>query len=315
MEDPNIITSGYLPVGDGHKLYFEEWGNPEGTPIFYLHGGPGDGFSDSNKFLFDPQKHHVIFHDQRGSGKSTPYASTDQNTTQKLIGDITTLADHLHIDSFILIGGSWGSTLALLYAIAHPERVQQMILWGIFLVRQFEFDYFSEGYAQYTFPEAWERFSSLVPQEKRKTGNSIVQYYAKQIRSKDEAIAKKFVSELVLWEATLISRNYDQRRVEASVFSEDHFAIAMLETHYFLNNYFVPENYILENIKTIQDIPSSIIHGRFDMCTPPIVARDLAKAYGKNATLQWTNGGHLRSEPENFAAIKATINAICGVGL
>lgn len=309
-EDPNVLKSGHLSVGDGHELYFEEWGNPKATPMFYLHGGPGGGFSDSNKLLFYPKRHRVIFHDQRGAGRSTPYAATEHNTTQDLIADINKLADHLHIDSFILVGGSWGSTLALLYAIANPNRVQKLLVWSIFLARKFELDYVNEGYAKYTFPEAWERFISFVPPENRKSGKTIMQFYAEQIRSKDEAKALKFAAEWTLWEATLLSKNYDQRRVEAGVLSDDIFPLAMLETHYFLNNCFVPENYILDNIKKIQHIPAFIIHGRFDMCTPPIAARDLAKAYGKTAVLQWTNGGHLRSEPENFAAIKATVNAI-----
>lgn len=309
-EDPNVLKSGHLSVGDGHELYFEEWGNPNATPMFSLHGGPGGGFSDSNKLLFDPKRHRVIFHDQRGAKRSTPYAATDHNTTQDLIADINNLADHLHIDSFILVGGSWGSTLALLYAIANPNRVQKLLVWSIFLARKFELDYVNEGYAKYTFPEAWERFISFVPPENRKSGKTIMQFYAEQIRSKDEAKALKFAAEWTLWEATLLSKNYDQRRVEAGVLSDDIFPLAMLETHYFLNNCFIPENYILDNIKKIQHIPAFIIHGRFDMCTPPIAAQDLAKAYGENAVLQWTNGGHLRSEPENFAAIKATVNAI-----
>lgn len=309
-EDPNIIKSGHLWVGGGHQLYFEEWGNPDGTPIFYLHGGPGGGFNDSNKLLFDPNRHHVIFHDQRGSGRSTPYASTEHNTTQDLIDDINMLAEHLGIDSFILMGGSWGSSLALLYAIANPKRVQKLLVWSIYLVRKFEMDYVNEGYPKYTFPEAWERFISLVPEQKRTSGNTIMAYYAEQIRSKDEKTAKKFANEWTLWEATLISKSYDKRKLEGDILSGDNFSIAMLETHYFLNNCFIPENYILDNLKKIQHIPAFIIHGRFDMCTPPIAARDLAKAYGKNANLQWTNGGHLRSEPENFAAIKATVHAI-----
>ncbi|MGH7204183.1 MAG: prolyl aminopeptidase [Candidatus Levyibacteriota bacterium] len=306
----HIIKSGFLPVGNGHNLYYEQWGNPNATPIFYLHGGPGSGFNDSNKLLFDPAKHHVIFHDQRGSGRSTPYASADHNTTQDLIADISQLADHLQIDSFIIMGGSWGSTLALLYAIAQPKRVQKLLIWSTYLVRQFETDYVNEGYPRYSFPEAWERFISLVPEKHRTNGDTIMQYYAQQIRSKDRETAMKFSNEWILWEASLISKNYDQRKLESDIFSGDNLALAMLETHYFLHNCFVPENYILDNIGKIQHIPAFIIHGRFDFCTPPIAARDLAKAYGKNAVLQWTNAGHLRSDPENHVAIKATINAI-----
>ncbi|MGI8420195.1 MAG: prolyl aminopeptidase [Candidatus Levyibacteriota bacterium] len=306
----HIIKSGFLPVGDGHNLYYEQWGNQNAAPIFYLHGGPGSGFSDGNKLLFDPAKHHVIFHDQRGSGRSTPSASLEQNTTQNLIEDINKLAEHLRIDSFIVVGGSWGSTLSLLYAIANPKRVQKLVVWSICLVRKFETDYVNGGYPRYSFPEAWERFISFVPEKHRTNGDKIMEYYAQQIRSTEKNTASKFAGEWILWEASLLSKNYDQRRLEAEILSIDTLPMAMLETHYFLNNCFIPENYILDNITKIQHIPAFIVHGRFDFCTPPIAARDLAKAYGKSSILQWTNAGHLRTDPENFVVLKAIINAI-----
>lgn len=309
-EDPHIIKKGHLAVGDGHEIYFEEWGDSNGIPFVYLHGGPGGGFSESNKSLFDPQKHHVIFHDQRGCGRSTPYASTEHNTTQDLIADINALAKHFDFTSFILVGGSWGATLALLYTISHPERVTKLIIWSVYLVRKFEMDYVNEGHAKDHFPEAWDRFISLLPKDKQKTGDEIMHFYAEQIRSHDEKTAKKFATEWTLWEATLVSKNYNKQGLEAEVLADDNFPLAMLETHYFLNKCFIPDNYILDNIPKIAHIPAFIIQGRFDMCVPPVAAWDLAKAYGEKATLQWTNGGHLRSEPENFVAIKATINAI-----
>ena len=191
----NIIKKGYLKVSGGHQLYFEEWGNPDYPPIFYLHGGPGSNFSDSNKLLFNPKKHHVIFHDKRGCGRSLPHASVQNNTTQDLIEDINRLADYLTIDKFSLAGGSWGSTLALLYTITHPERVKRLLLWSIYLARKFETDYVNEGHARYYYPEAWERFISNVPAENRKKGTEIMKYFAEKMRSEKQEIAIKYALE------------------------------------------------------------------------------------------------------------------------
>ncbi|MDO8497556.1 MAG: prolyl aminopeptidase [bacterium] len=309
--DRHINNRGHLDVGDGHKIYFEDWGNPKASPSFYLHGGPGGHFSDSSKLLFDPTKHRVIFHDQRGCGQSTPYAKTENNTSQHLIRDIEKLRTHLGIENMNVIGGSWGSTLSLLYTISHPERVKRLIMWGVYLIRQFETDYVNEGYPRHTFPEAWSRFIALVPKEHRKNGDSIMKYYAGMIRSKDPKVAKLHADEWTLWEYTLCSIDYDLRRFEADVMEEDNTSVALFETHYFLNKCFVPENYILDTIHKIKHIPCSVIQGRFDFCTPPIAAYDLAQAYGKNLNLQFTNAGHMRTEPENFAALRATILATC----
>ncbi len=305
-----IIKKGHLDVGSGHKIYFEEWGNKKAPPVFYLHGGPGGGFSDSNKLLFDPEKHHVIFHDQRGCGKSTPYAESKNNTTQDLVADINSLADHLEIDTFYVAGGSWGSALSLIYAISHPERVKKLLIWSVYLSRQFENDFVNEGYPKYTFPEAWKRFISHVPLQHRKNGDKIMEFYADKIRSKDKDTSKKFADEWTLWEATLLSINYDQKELEQVVLSEDNTAIAVLETHYFLNKCFIPENFILKNINKINHIPCYVVQGRFDFCTPPLAAYDLSKAYGKNLTLQWTHAGHLKTDAENFVALRTLINVL-----
>ena len=206
----HIISSGFLPVGNGHELYFEEWGNPKADPMIYLHGGPGASFNDSNKLMFDPAHHHVLFFDQRGCGRSTPYASIAHNTTQDLVSDINKLADHVHFKTFTLLGGSWGSSLSLIYAVQYPERVKQMVLWSIYLVRQFEMDYVNEGYAKHSFPEAWERFISLVPKEEQKTGDQILAYYTKKIQSDDPEEAKKYADEWTLWEFTLVTKYYDK---------------------------------------------------------------------------------------------------------
>jgi proline iminopeptidase len=308
-ESSHINAKGFLET-DGHRIYWEDWGNPKAKPIFALHGGPGGGFSDRHKLLFDPKIHRVIFHDQRGSGRSTPFASTEKNTTQDLVKDIELLRTHLGLEKIHVTGGSWGSALTLFYAIAHPDRVERMLIWSLFLARQFEVDFVNEGYPRYFFPDAWERFIALVPEANRKTGDDVMRYYAEKIRSDDVAVATKYADEWTLWEITLCSIVYDPVVFEKETIGDkDNLAVARLETHYFLNKCFVPENYILDNIAKMKNIPCILIQGRFDMCTPAISAFDLKKAYGDNLTLHVVNSSHLSTDPEmSKALVDATRN-------
>jgi proline iminopeptidase len=306
--DEYVRDSGHLTVGDGHKLYYEDWGNPAAFPIIYLHGGPGGGFGDRHKLNFDPLKHRVIFFDQRGAGKSTPYASVDHNTTQDLVSDIEKIREHFSIEKAHISGRSWGSALALAYAIAHPDRVARMMIGGVYFGSKFENDFIAAGYVRYTYPEAWERYIAMVPEEHRGSGTSISQYYADKMHSSDAAEAKHYADEWTLWEATTLSISYDQRQLEPAVLADDNLAIARLEAHYFLNDCFMPDNYILDNIDTIKHIPCYVVQGRFDNCTPPVTAYRLAQAYGDNLTLQWVSAGHRASEPEVRVAERAVAN-------
>jgi proline iminopeptidase len=298
--DSQLNASGWLDVGDGHEVYWEDWGNPKAeTPIVHLHGGPGGGFSDSNKGLYDPAVHRVIFHDQRGCGRSRPFAGTEHNTTADLVADIERLLEHRGAKGRVyVVGGSWGSTLALCYAIAHPERVKRMLLRSIYLARKVDNDWVNEGGPKFARPEEWERFIALVPEEKRGSGDEIMRYYAEKIRSKDEVEARRYALEWVLWEGALVSTQYDPRVLEAEAMADPNTqAVALIETHYFLNGCFVPENYILDNVDKLRDIPCDVVHGRFDLCTPASAAWDLAQAYGKNLALHWVNAGHISAEP------------------
>ncbi len=296
---------------DGHKIYWEDWGNPKATPIFLMHGGPGGGFEERHKTMFDPKVHRVIFHDQRGSGRSLPFADTENNTSQGLIEDIEVLRKHLGIDKMYVMGGSWGSTLSLLYTIAHPERVARLLIWGVFLIRQFEVDFVNEGYPRYFYTEAWERFISLVPEAHRKKGDDVMRYYAEKIESKDAEVARKYADEWTLWEISLCSILYDPKKLESETMGDkNNVALARIEMHYFLNKCFVPENFILDNIHKIKHIPCSLVQGRFDMCTPPISAIDLKKAYGANLSLEIVNAGHLTSDPEMARALNEIINTL-----
>jgi len=314
LPDPNINKSGMLAVGDGHEIYWEDWGNPKAFPVIHLHGGPGGGFSDTHKLIYDPAKHRVIFFDQRSSGRSTPFASVKNNTTQDLVADIEKLRGHLGIKKAYVAGGSWGSTLALVYAIAHPDKVEKLMMWGIFLNRQSEIDYLYQGVPKDTFPEAWERFIGLVPAKDRATSMGVMKFYSNKMQSKDNKIAQKYAAEWTLWESTCVSISYDRTETERQVLSgaQDAFnlAIARIEAHYFTNDCFISDNYILKNLAKITHIPAYVVQGRFDMCTPPVTAIDLAKAYGKNLDLQIVSAGHLRSEPEVRAVLRSFASAV-----
>ncbi len=308
-KDPNTSNSGMLEVGDGHKLYWEDWGNPNSTAAMHFHGGPGGGTNESHKLLFNPELHRVIFFDQRGSGKSTPFAEIKDNTTQKLIEDTEKLREHLGIEKMYIVGGSWGSTMTLAYAITHPERVISMVAWGIYLGSQFENDLIANGYARYNYPEAWERFIALVPEAHRKNGESITRYFSEKLYSSDQTVAVKYADEWSLWESTTTTIRYDKRQMEQdTIGDEKNLALARLETHYFLNGCFLPENYIMNNINKIKHLPLYVVQGRFDNCTPPVTAYELSKAYGKNMTLQMVNAGHSRSDPEVRVALRTAIN-------
>lgn len=306
--DEHVRKSGHLAVGDGHKLYYEDWGNPAGFPIIFLHGGPGGGIRDRHKLNFNPHKHRVIFFEQRGSGRSTPYASTKHNTTQDLVADIEKLRKHFGIEQAHLTGRSWGSALALAYTIAHPNRVKHLLIGGVYFGTRFENDFIASGYNRYTYPEAWERYIALVPEKHRTDGMSITQYYADKMHSSSAEEAKKYADEWTLWEASTLSIHYDQRQLEAAILEEDNLAVARLEAHYFLNDCFMPDGYILDNINKIKHIPCYVVQGRFDNCTPPVTAYKLAEAYGDNLTLQWVNAGHRGSDPEIMAAERAVTN-------
>jgi proline iminopeptidase len=207
-----------------------------------------------------------------------------------------------------VVGGSWGSALTLFYTLAQPERVIRFLVWGLFLARQFEVDFVNEGFPRYFFPDAWDRFISLVPESHRKTGDDVMRFYAEKMKSADKSIARKYADEWTLWEFTLCSIDYDAGKLEKYITEDKNtVAVAILEMHYFLNKCFVKENYILDNIAKIKHIPCTVVQGRFDMCTPAISAFDLSKAYGKNLTLKWANSGHMKSDREMFKNLKATL--------
>lgn len=280
--------SGWLNVGSGHKIYWEDWGNKKAkTPIFYLHGGPGDSIKPYYKLPFDPLRQHVIFYDQRGCGRSLPLGSLKNNNTQALVEDIDKLRRHLKIDKINLWGGSWGSTLALCYAIAHPRQVGKMLLWGIFLARRLDIDFLYQGGGRLHFPEVWQKYQKTVPKSKT---NQTVDYYQKHID--DWTHAKEWLN----LEGSMMSVDTHPEKIviDNEEFDEQSAISAKIESYYMKHNCFISENYILKNCKAIKHIPTAIVHGRYDFLCPPAAAFELLKALGPNSSLQIVPSGHAR---------------------
>lgn len=284
---------GYLDVGDGHRIYYELSGNRKGKPVLFVHGGPGGGCSEKDKRFFNPKKFNIITFDQRGSGKSKPFASIKNNTTFKLVKDMRKLLRFLGIKKVILFGGSWGSTLSLVYAIKHPETVLGMVVRGIFLGNKEEDDYLVYG-ARKIYPEAWERMASLVPNRNRK---DIMAYYLKNMKSKDKRVRKRYSLEWARYEFSVSSLKYSEKKVKELLKIIKYEAFSIIELHYLTNECFLPKNYILKNVGKFR-FPVSIVHGRYDIVCEPLSAYELSKKI-KNCRLFFTLAGHSTSDSES----------------
>lgn len=305
IKDEYIIRSGRLDVGDGHELYWIDWGNKNiKNPIFYLHGGPGGGFDEKDFTRFDPKRHRVVFHDQRGSGRSTPAASTEHNTTQDLIADITRLKSELEFDKISLYGFSWGSTLSLLYAIAHPEVVEKMLIGGIFLARKTDNDFYLRGRVASHFPEVWERFTSMVPASER---SDVGGYYKEKMASTNENERKRFAYEWMVYESSILRLDYMPAAVEHSLKDFASESLSYLEAHYILNNCFVEEDYIIKNARKLQGVETVIVQGRYDFICMPSAAYDLSKVLD-TATLHFVASGHSTNDTTQREVIRAYAN-------
>ena len=277
--EPN--SSGMLQLDDIHTMYWEESGNKKGIPIVFLHGGPGAGTLPIYRQYFDPHAYRIILYDQRGSGKSIPLGETKNNTTQDLVADIEKLRKQLKIDQWIIFGGSWGSTLALVYAETHPKNCLGLILRGIFLCRKIEIDWFLYG-MKYIFPEEWQNFAEHVNESER--GN-LLESYHKLLNNPDPNV---YIPAAIAWstyEASCISLIKSPDIIKTFQDKVVAIGLAKMESHYFLNNIFLPENSILDNTDKIIDIPSVIVHGRYDIVCPVMNAYDL-KAKLPDSTLK-----------------------------
>jgi len=300
----NLNASGFLDVGDGHTIYWEDWGNRQvDTPIFFLHGGPGAGFKEKHKTRFDPQSQRVIFHDQRGAGKSVPFAGLTNNTTSDLVSDMNLLRESLGFKKIRIAGGSWGSTLALVYAISFPAHVERMLLRSIFLGRQEDLDYlFDRTVRCHFFPETLERLLSFVPQSER--GN-LIQFYLSKFNDSDPDVAKLYAREWCLYESSLAGLTYDAAEILRGIEKDTtlgYLALAKLEATYFSRGCFLEEGFILNNIREISHIPCQIVHGLFDMVCSPKAARDLHQAMPASK-LHLLVAGHTQESSPEFSHV------------
>ena len=288
-------ASGRLKVSDIHELYYEEAGNRDGKPVVFLHGGPGGGIETDQRRYFDPKAYRVVLFDQRGCGKSTPHASLHENTTWDLVADMELLRDHLGIDNWQVFGGSWGSCLALAYAQTHPDRVTELILRGIFMLRRSELLWFYQEGASHVFPDIWEGYVAPIPKNER--GDMMAAYY-KRLTGDDPAICQQAAKAWSVWEGSTLSLWPDPEREAHS--GEDDFALAFarIECHYFVNGgFFERDEQLLEDVDKIRHIPTAIIQGRYDMCTPVRTAWDLHKAWPEADFRLVHDAGHAGSEP------------------
>jgi len=296
-----------IAVSDIHTLHVEECGTHEGIPVLFLHGGPGAGVERYHRRFFDPEKYRMVLFDQRGSGQSTPHACLEDNTTQALVSDIEKIREHLGIEKWIVFGGSWGSTLAMVYAQAFPDRVKALVLRGIFMCRKKEIDWFYQQGASAIYPDYWQDFIAPVALEKRH--NMIEAYY--EILTGDNDIARMSAAKAwSIWEgrtATLAARS----EVVAH-FSHLHTAlsVAMIECHYFVNNAFLEEDQILNNIDKIRHIPAFIVQGRYDMICPMESAYELHRAWPEADFTVIKDAGHAASEPGIVSALVAIMDML-----
>lgn len=284
-----------LAVDDIHELHVEECGNPDGLPVVFLHGGPGAGVSPYHRRFFDPARYRIVLFDQRGAGKSTPYADLRNNTTWHLVSDIETIRTHLGIERWGVFGGSWGSTLSLAYSQTHPERVLGLVLRGIFLGRPHELRWFNEldGGASWIFPERAARYVEYIPEEER---GEMIEAYWRRLDSDDEAVRLKAAQLWSYWEGGSTTLAHDPN--EAGNYESPHLALSLAraEAHYMRNRLFLEPDQLLRDIDRIRHIPATIVQGRYDIICPPRTAYDLARAWPE-ADFHIVQAGHSAAEP------------------
>src|SRR5690554_1849792 len=305
--------SGMLPVDD-QQLYWETSGNPNGKPVIYLHGGPGGGTEPNNRRVFDPERYRIILVDQRGAGRSRPHASEaihdlQANTTWHLVDDLERLREHLEVDRWQVFGGSWGSTLALAYAQRHPERVTELVLRGIFTARPSEVDWTFEGGAATIFPDTWEKFTALVPDA---TPGGYVDAYHRLLNHPDPAIHGRAATAWSTWEATLITLLPQPDTVAKFQQPERAAALARIENHYFVHGAWLEEGQLIRDAGLLTNIPGVIVQGRYDICTPPVTAWELHRAWPASELVVVADAGHAFDEPGILSALVEATDRFAG---
>ena len=288
---------------DDHKIYYEESGNPNGKPAIFVHGGPGGGGSTEVRRFFNPELYKIIVFDQRGCGRSKPHASLKDNTTWHLVSDMERIREKLGIEQWLVFGGSWGSTLSLAYAQAHPTRVSELVLRGIFMLRKKELDWFYQEGASKIFPEPWQEFLQPIEDDKR---DNLMDAYREIFYGDDQEKKLKAAVAWSKWEAATSSLLISKSRVDEFQNPEFALAFAMIENHYFVNKgFFKDENQLLENLDVIRHIPAVIVQGRYDVVCPMESAWELANKWPEAEFIVTPNSGHSAFEKENIAALVA----------
>ena len=303
--DLEPYDTGMLAVDARHTLYYEQCGNPQGKPVVLLHGGPGAGCSAKMRRFHDPAKYRIVLFDQRGSGRSTPHADLVDNTTWDLVADIERLRAQLGIERWQVFGGSWGSTLALAYAQTHPERVAELVLRGIFMLRRWELEWFYQEGASRLFPDAWEPYLQAIPEDER---DDLIAAYHRRLTSPDEATRLAAARAWSVWEGATSFLRVDPAFVIGHEDAAFALAFARIENHYFVNDgFFATPDQLLRDAPRIADIPGVIVHGRYDVVCPIQNAWELHKAWPKAELMISPTAGHSAFEAENIdALVRAT---------
>jgi proline iminopeptidase len=295
-----------LKVDPPHELYVEECGNPQGLPVCFLHGGPGAGCEETHRRFFDPEIYRIVLFDQRGAGRSTPHASLEHNTTQHLVADIESIREYLGIDKWVVFGGSWGSTLGLVYAEMHPQHILGLILRGIFLCRPWEIRWFYQEGAHRLFPDYWEEFVAPIPPQER---GDLLRAHYQRLTGDDEIARMASAKAWSLWEGKTLTLTPNKNVVEH--FGSPHVALSLarIEAHFFAHDTFLRPNQILEDAHRLHGIPGIIVHGRYDVVCPVQNAWDLHRAWPAAQLHIIPDAGHSALEPGiTSALVNATID-------
>jgi proline iminopeptidase len=302
--------TGYLSVGDGHEIYYEQSGNPRGKPAVFVHGGPGGGGDVNARRFFDPTRYRIVVFDQRGSGRSRPHASLEANTTWHLVADMERLRLALKIDHWLVFGGSWGSTLALAYAETHPEAVSELVLRGIFLLRPVELKWFYQLGAGLLFPEEWRSFVAPIPPEER---HDLLAAFHRRLMSDDAAVRLEAARAWSVWEGATSSLKPNPKREAEFGAPEFALALARIEAHYFVNRgFFSHENQLLDGVDRIRHVRGVIVHGRYDVVCPIDTAYELHRRWPEADFRIVLEAGHSAYEPGITAELVAATDRFAG---
>lgn len=302
--------TGRLKVSSLHEIYWEESGNPQGKPVVFVHGGPGGGTDGKQRRFFNPDKYRIVLFDQRGCGKSTPNACTDENTTWDLVEDMEKIRKHLGVERWQVFGGSWGSTLALAYAETHPQQVTELVLRGIFLLRPEELKWFYQSGCSALYPDAWEKYWNLIPENER---HDMIAAYYRRLNSGDRKVQLEAARAWSGWEGATSKLFPDAGFIKGYEADDFALAFARIECHYFTHGGFLETpNQLLENVDRIRHIPGVIVQGRYDVVCPMMSAWELHRAWPEAELFIVPDAGHSAFEPGNTRALVAACDRFAG---